>query len=431
MFDPPHLLKCTVSLFRKHNVFLRVTIGAEEHKMEARFLDIVKAYEIDQSSPLVFRALHKLKSSHLAPVMQFSMKVNIAAQVMSHTVAEFTYSTLLSRVMFCESELEQRATATATATFVKQIDDLFDSFNGSKISPPSGKSLKCCVTESSAHLTYWKTAFNTVKGWEFKRITKIGNLRMSKPPSQIGWLTSLNAIRQIWIHLSSQGVSSLRPRYLNQNALENCFAAVRGGCGCADILHQILKTQILNGLTKHGTVGKNCEDDNELLTNLTQFLTVQDPQQCRLVESLRKRSLTETRLPKDTAEDILNAVQQGATANLSVAYVSGFIAKKLSQFLKCSIYREELLSSSDSPHNLFISCKEWSDTEEHLQYPSEELVVSVGLAVTVLERTLDFLGTSPRISKVVTSQILEDVSFTWISCRDHREVVINNIVRAV
>lgn len=94
MFDPPHLLKCTV--FRKHNVLLPVDVAGTQQIIEARFADVVKAHEIDQSSPLVFRAMHKIKATHLAPKMQSTMKVNIAAQVMSHTVAAFLY-TLLSR----------------------------------------------------------------------------------------------------------------------------------------------------------------------------------------------------------------------------------------------------------------------------------------------------------------------------------------------
>lgn len=96
IFDPPHLLKCTVSLFRKHNVCLPVTIAGGIAIMEAKFSDIVKAHEIDKKSPLVFRAMHKIKDMHLAPVMRYAMKVHIAAQVMSRTVSAFLY-TLLSR----------------------------------------------------------------------------------------------------------------------------------------------------------------------------------------------------------------------------------------------------------------------------------------------------------------------------------------------
>ncbi|KAL1493606.1 hypothetical protein ABEB36_009306 [Hypothenemus hampei] len=96
IFDPPHLLKCTASLFRKHTVLLPVEINEKILIMEAKFIDIRLAHEIDKRSPLIFRALHKIKDSHLNPIMKYSMKVNLAAQVMSQTVASFLY-TLLSR----------------------------------------------------------------------------------------------------------------------------------------------------------------------------------------------------------------------------------------------------------------------------------------------------------------------------------------------
>ncbi|KAJ8980254.1 hypothetical protein NQ317_019469 [Molorchus minor] len=131
-----------------------------------------------------------------------------------------------------EGELKQRS--LATATFAKQVDELFDSFNGSRASPPDGKELKCRVTEDSAHHRYWKKAFKMVKEWHFQRMTKSGSFKTRKPPSQVGWLTTLNAIRKIWAYLHSHGVNFFRPRALNQDALKNLFGAIRGGCGSGD-----------------------------------------------------------------------------------------------------------------------------------------------------------------------------------------------------
>lgn len=101
LYDPPHLLKCTYSLFRKHNVLVPTTIGAVQgEEWEARFSDIRFAYEIDRKNPYVFRTLHKLKDSHLKPVMQYAMKVCVAAQTLSHTVAAYLYSLVSSGNIF-------------------------------------------------------------------------------------------------------------------------------------------------------------------------------------------------------------------------------------------------------------------------------------------------------------------------------------------
>ncbi|XP_063913723.1 uncharacterized protein LOC135130289 [Zophobas morio] len=154
MYDPPHLLKCTVALFRKYSVLLPVEIGGQEQIMEAKFQDIIDAHTTDKNTPFIFQAMRKIKDIHLAPIMQYSMKVCIAAQVMSHTVASFLYI-LLSR-----GEMEQRT--VATATFVQQVDELFDSFNGSQLTP-GDKELKCAISQESKHLSYWERAYQTVK----------------------------------------------------------------------------------------------------------------------------------------------------------------------------------------------------------------------------------------------------------------------------
>lgn len=56
--------------------------------MTARFSD-TRAYNKD--IPLVFRDLHKIKEVHFAPKMQYAMKVCIAAQIMSHSVASYIH----------------------------------------------------------------------------------------------------------------------------------------------------------------------------------------------------------------------------------------------------------------------------------------------------------------------------------------------------
>lgn len=92
IFDPPQLLKRTAALFREHNVSLNIKIGDEESRMIASFDDIRVAYHKDCATPFVFRSLHKLRPDHLDPKIKWTMKVNIAAQIMSHTVAAFIYS---------------------------------------------------------------------------------------------------------------------------------------------------------------------------------------------------------------------------------------------------------------------------------------------------------------------------------------------------
>lgn len=56
----------------------------------AKWKHIVELYERDKD--LLICTLVKLTETHLAPVTQCAMKVSLAAQVMSHTVAAGLYA---------------------------------------------------------------------------------------------------------------------------------------------------------------------------------------------------------------------------------------------------------------------------------------------------------------------------------------------------
>jgi hypothetical protein len=89
VFDPPHLLKCTRNQFLKHdvmNVRLGVVVNGQPLIGTAKWADILKVYKIDKQNVL-YRVLHNVTDRHLKPFAQDAMKVSLAAQVMSTSVA--------------------------------------------------------------------------------------------------------------------------------------------------------------------------------------------------------------------------------------------------------------------------------------------------------------------------------------------------------
>lgn len=155
------------------------------------------------------------------------------------------------------------------------------------------------------------------------------------------------------------------------------FGGIRSGCGCNEnptVCQFIgsLKTQIINGLTKH-TVG-NCEaDDMSLLMNLKSFLGNPDEQVAESMEPSAS-STTHEPLRAPEADQILPQVRKGDFSILSVAYVAGYIVKRDFPNLECEVCRSLLTSDPQMPCNTFIVAKEFDD-ENRLIYPSENLVV--------------------------------------------------------
>jgi len=94
IYDPPHLLKCT------HNLFLKCDLQFESEHLDSQLPVIAKWKHIEKlykrNEPFMIRSLYKLTDTHLAPVTQCTMKVSLAAQVMSHTVAAGIYALVSS-----------------------------------------------------------------------------------------------------------------------------------------------------------------------------------------------------------------------------------------------------------------------------------------------------------------------------------------------
>jgi predicted RNA binding protein with dsRBD fold (UPF0201 family) len=85
IYDPPHLLKCTRNLFHKYNVQFESEHSDGQLPVIAKWEHIVELYE--QQKHLLFRPMYKLTEEHVHPAARCVMKVSVAAQVMSHTVA--------------------------------------------------------------------------------------------------------------------------------------------------------------------------------------------------------------------------------------------------------------------------------------------------------------------------------------------------------
>jgi hypothetical protein len=75
--------------------------------------------------------------------------------------------------------------------------------------------------------------------------------------------------------------------------------------------------------------------------------------------------------------------------------------------------------------------KEYSDTEQPLTYPSEKLVETVGISVTLLENMTADVAHLSSVKQCITAAIKNNVDFHWIRsihCSLHCQVTVDGIV---
>lgn len=114
IFDPPHLLKCTRNMLYRHDIEgVELVLGEDVQQVTASWDDIQNAYAIDKNTQ-VYQLLHKLTPSHIDPTGFSAMRVYVAAQVMSHTMAA-TIATYVASGML------QSSTALGTSQFVASL----------------------------------------------------------------------------------------------------------------------------------------------------------------------------------------------------------------------------------------------------------------------------------------------------------------------
>jgi hypothetical protein len=111
LYDFPHVLKCV------RNNLMKGPISYD--KGTAHWRHVEELYELDKCSEKA-RAT-KLTDKHIKPNCFEKMKVNLAAQVMSHTVS--------SAMVTAVQTLQLPPEAEDTATFIRRVNDIFDAMN--------------------------------------------------------------------------------------------------------------------------------------------------------------------------------------------------------------------------------------------------------------------------------------------------------------
>ena len=327
MFDPPHLLKSVRNNLMKHNFEIRGKLVKWQY--------ISEFFEADHKQAV--KLAPKLTPKHINLPPFASMRVRLAAQVLSHSVAAGIYTHVAFGAMSSD--------AAFTAEFIETVDALFDCFNAGSFSGP--KPYRRALTVNSKQ---WKLLSDCKD--LFLALSVVGG--RSKPPCIDGFVLSINALTQLFNVLHDQyGFNFVLTNRLNQDALENHFAIIRSRGGFRDnpdphafesAFRQVLVQHLLDT-----PKGANCSDD------LTQFmLSMEDVRSCNkmhVIDMFPKRNLPAFDESVDTAVvsfSSLNDLCDSVCELNAVSYVAGFVIKTVLTSHNCSPCRDMFLSDSNN-----------------------------------------------------------------------------------
>ena len=206
MYDPPHLLKNIRNNLIKSNY--------KYDDVEVKWEYVLDFYNKDKDMSI--RMAPKLTQKHVALPPFTAMRVNIAAQTLSHSVAA-GIQTLCALNYLPED-------ASATAEFIETMDQLFNTFNSA--STKSTHKFKHALSNSSGHLSFLDSCL--------RFLSKLKTNNGASIPCIVGWQISIWCLKHLWKDLQKNGFKFLLTNRLNQDCLENLFSIIRGKGGHRD-----------------------------------------------------------------------------------------------------------------------------------------------------------------------------------------------------
>ncbi|KAK3920106.1 DNA transposase [Frankliniella fusca] len=351
--------------------------------------------------------ISKLQYAHLAPVGRNKMRVCLAAQVFSESVASGmkTFHTLSGGTKLSHTLL--------TMDLVLFMDKLFDSVNGPG-RKDNEKKYRQNVTADSFHHSFWIEARRKLSKWVFIR-KSTGDHHV--PPCILGFIESLTGLGLLWNKLKSLGCDTLILRNTNQDPLENYFRELRSSNGnnmdpTVPQLFAAAKTTIACNIPSIGREG-NCEDnDCDFLVQLEAMLNeagsgIEGPEGPE--GPLLQRGLRPAQQPATTAtREFMRQTQ-----SLNCATIC---SKLLISTDRCEQCTKDLTADEDSQDFVLQLLQE---TSAALDKPSPKVTNFYIMAQKILDKQWQQVGYKVGI-KAIISDLLTGL-LNWITCSAHKD----------
>lgn len=270
LWDAPHLMKSI------RNNLLNYDFLVGGARVSWKPIEFVHAQQ--EGDPKELRMVPKLTSKHVKPSNMERMRVPLAAQVLSKTMAA-----ALKTIAEHMQDDANAAIFLNTSDFISKMDRLFDIFNSSGLDShklekmpvlPDDRQIKVLEEEFLPWLKSIKVQRPERK--KAKASTKKSvksEDKLDTTPCIMGWRQNIACLRLLWEDLKRLGFEYLLTRRLDQDCLENFFGSVRNSGGHNDhptssAFHVIINGIITNNIMQVAVAGSNCENDMPVLEEM-------------------------------------------------------------------------------------------------------------------------------------------------------------------
>ena len=309
-YDPPHLLKNVRNNLKKADLRIDEGVVSWQH--------IVDFYNFDKCQPI--QMAPKLKDRHIELPPFSAMQVNLAAQVLSHSVAA-GISALGTLKHLPDS-------AKDTAQFVEHFDGLFNTFNSQTVK--TSQRLGHAFSDKSGHLSFLKESL------EF--LDKVKTSHCVELPCIFGWKLCIQSLLGLWEYLKTEQSSQfILTSQINQDCVENLFSIILGFGGHRDNpdveqLKSSFKYVVADKLFVQSDAS-NCKVDNDKI-----LLDVSNIAMAKYVWSVP----TSVEKPTDVGIAVITPPPlSNATWNVAV-YMAGYLLLKV-PVSECDECSEQLI----------------------------------------------------------------------------------------
>lgn len=322
ILDPSHMEK----LVRNTLATEKILYDANNSKIEWKYFELLEKYRTEQGLTLT----HKLNKKHIQWDRN-KMKVSLAVQTLSESVAD-------SMEFLMKNGYEEFADCSATITFIRYFNHIFDTLNSKKLDDSSIFKSSLSSSNKEAIFSFFEDAMTYIK-----KLKKADGKRLifSKLKTAFkGFLTDMHSMKGIYEEcIGNEMMDQLCTFRFSQDPLESLFGRIRSLNGFNDnptvqqFCAAIRKVSVNIGLRCSELA--NCKDSLDILTvpstnrdALSNEPSKQnEPDNNSDTGSDTVSESNEDYYPKDQIDECKYVID--CPEDINVAHVAGIIEKKI------------------------------------------------------------------------------------------------------